>query len=161
MRVDLGIMAGDESKKFLVSLGEITERLEKVARALRSPDELEEAATKDEEEVKPAKRGRPAKAAAPIEEDADFSDDIDFDDEDENEDEEVVVAPKKKAKATYKDVCAAAQERASQKNGGIKEVMRLLQKEFGIKKNLQELDSDDFANAIEHMKTAPIVKGVK
>lgn len=103
MRVDLGIMAGAESKKFLVELGTIVDRLERVARALRSPEEIEAADKSDdaddtdseEEEIKP-KRGRPAKTKPKFEEEDDADSD-DSEDAEEEEDDIPVKASKKKA----------------------------------------------------------------
>ncbi len=162
MRVDLGIMAGEESKKCLVNLGEITERLEKVARALRSPGELEEAETvdaEDDEEIevkaKPAaKRGRPAKAVVEFEEEQ-------TEDDDETAFGEEVVAPKaaKKKKLSLEDLNKACKDRAAKT--GFKEVMALLKKNFSVEESVKEIDESDYAAVIELLQTAKLPKSVK
>ena len=156
MKLEIGVMAGAESKAFLADLTKVIDRMEKVARVLRSDAEHEaaeessdDAPDADEEESfeeKPAAKGKGKKAAS-------FDDEPEAEEEEESEAEEEEEAPKaakgKAPKLTVDDVNDACMARAGRTNRA--DVLAILKKTFKVK-SVTELEPSDYAAVIAAMK---------
>lgn len=175
MKLELGIMAGAETKVFLKELTEIVERFEKVVTILRSPEEIAKHAVKAagvdivipptslgvpeipfETPVKRA-RGRPPKAKIedPFENTEAESPDTD-DSEDEYTDCEndfLGDQPPKKVAATTKkevtlDELTSACRRRAEKDGSPKMVVSILEKAFKVKR-VTDIKPADYEKALK------------
>ncbi len=172
MKLEMAILAGDESKSFLAGLTKQIDRLEKAVQSLKSvkptavePDE-EEAEEDDDEDfsAKPAKTGK--KAAADFDDDEEETVEADEDAESEEAEEDVETdddeeeAPPAPAKATrgrkpkkvtvddVNDACKA-RARAGGKNGRA-EVLAILKKKFKTE-SVSELEEDQWQPCIDAM----------
>jgi hypothetical protein len=166
-KLELSILAGEESKKFLMGLEEVVDRLERVARVLRSPEENEEAGVtssdEDDEEEKPAKKKAATKKKADSFEDGDEEDAQDSEDEeaekeddeaeeDEDDAEEEEPATKKKKKAdkiTSDDLNDAAKARAARTS--VAETKAFIKKKLGVK-SISEIEEEDYEMALKVLK---------
>lgn len=144
MKLELGIMAGESTKKFLGDLTAIVERFEKVAGKLAKSDDNEEEVAEEAEEEEETY----VEAAS----------------DDETEEEEEIVVTKKTAKAkapTEKDVSKACHDRlerikAKAKKQGknddgklaFKKVKKFLEENFNTD-SITELEVSDYAKAIK------------
>lgn len=173
MKLEIAILAGAESKQFLVDLAKITERLEKALAGGKAPQttaalelDSDDSESEDfapasttkkskaqktrsfedeeiEEELVPAKKTKSAAAASLPEED-----------EDDNEDF-TTPKPKKKTekKLTVDDVNDACKVRAQSIGGkeGRKQVLLILKKKFKTE-SVSELKPEQYAEAISAMQ---------
>lgn len=166
MKLELGIMAGAESKVWLADLTKIVERMERAADMLAKTDTaleadereddaegLPEVEAEDDEDFAPKKKSASKKAAA-----AAFDDEDDADAPDVDAEEEETEAPVKKAKVkapTEKDVNQACKAYATALNAkgkkGVAATKALLLKKFGSE-SISEIDEDKYAAVIAALK---------
>lgn len=149
VKLELGVMAGADSKAFLVNLTKQIDRLEKLApllgkgkKAAAEEEEEEQSTaseeTEEEEEDAPKKKSK--KAAA----------------EEEEEEEDAPKKKAKKSKLTEDDVNAAckAAAKALIKSEGMEgpearaKVVKVLKREFGVV-SVSDLEETDYESAIE------------
>lgn len=180
MRLEMSILAGDESKKFLADLSQAVERLEKAAgkitagKTSSNDDADEEVATAAPQ----PKRGRPAKSKAfpasfvEESEEAEESDEEEvappkkkgkvaaasFDDEEDAEEEsdEEEVAPKKKARGKLVEGGLSLDNindacMERAKRTSRDEVQALLKKHFNVK-SITALDPEDYLECMKLMR---------
>jgi hypothetical protein len=163
MRLEFSVLAGEESKKFLISLKEQLDRMERLVMQAGGVNEKESSTTtwaEDEsdaaDEMMPPKAKRGTKKAATS---SSFDDEgVAVDDKPEVEDNEwdadqaeEEAPPKKAAKAkkyTIEDANTACRERCGRTNRA--EVLGLMKKKFGVK-SVTELDETDFAEFVKVM----------
>lgn len=146
MKLELGIMAGAESKAFLVDLTKQIDRLEKLyggkKTAVEADDEETEteveaaADSDDDEDFTPVKKTK-AKAAKS------------FDDDEDDAEEEEVKPAKKAKKITLDDVNDACKARAA--GGRRKEVLAILKKKFKTE-SVSTLEPEQYPALIAAMK---------
>lgn len=172
LELECKILAGAESKAFLVELSKLTARLEQVAGMLRAPGEPAPAVDADDEDELPPPVKKLKKAikslddedeeeTAPAPSDEDDEDDMpapeakgkakpSFDDTDDEESAEGAPAPKKgkAAKLTIDDVNDACIERAGRTNRA--EVLSVLKKKFGVK-SVTDLKPEQYADVVKAM----------
>lgn len=155
MKLEMSLLAGPESKAFLVGLTQQIDRLEKLVTTVGSaaasveaqevadlPEETHEAAGEEEAEsdfMEPApKKVATKKAAATA-----------FDDEEEAEEP---AAPPKKAKAVTpkeaNDACIAAVRARGNNKKAREEVLAILKKKFKTT-SVQEIDPKNYAELIK------------
>ncbi len=155
MSLEIKILAGAESKQFLVDFTKQLDRLERMTAGNKTAvvDETEE-----EEETAPKKKAKAPVDETEEEEDEDFGPkkkaakkSTSFDEEEEEEE----TAPKKKKakKLTIDDVNDACKARAAATGGkkGRAEVLAILKKKFKTE-TVSEIDEDRWAECIEAME---------
>lgn len=166
MKLEIGFMAGNESKVFLKNLTEVLERYEAVAAKLSGKKTAPIDADDEEEEIEVRPRkGKDAVSFQEEETEVEAEDDEDFapkkktskkkassfEDEDDAETEtEEAPAPKgkKKAKTTLDDVNDVCMNLAGKKNRAY--VLALLKKNFKVS-SVSELDEDDYEECVRVM----------
>lgn len=182
MKLELGIMAGAESKAFLVDLTKIVERFEKVARTLRSEEEIkaagglgEDEEVEDEElEVQPKKRGPKKKAKAVEEDEENEEDDLSSDDAPDSDKSEEKEKPAKRKAKSFDDMDEdeSEEEEAPKKSAKSKKItiddvndacmeratrtkraeVLAILKKFGVK-SVTDLDEEDYSDVIKAMQS--------
>lgn len=169
MKLDLGIMAGAESKAWLAGLTQQLDRLEKLTGgkgidglkslttvAATEPVAPESEESEDEDEDFTAKKKPAKKASASFDEDESDGDDEDESVDEDDEEEKAPPAKTKKAgrppKYTVDDVNDACKARALAAGGkkGRAEVIAILQKKFGTA-TVSELKPEHYAACIAAM----------
>lgn len=168
MKLEIALLAGDETKKFLHSLTKQIDRLEALSKISPEAEDDTEAFANDENdndfEAKQPSKSKAAKASfddgdedeAESEDAKDEGDDEEQAEveEEETEDEEPPLAAKKKAKKLTVDDCNdAAKELARSIGGkpGREKVLSLMKKYFKTE-SVSELKSEQYAKFIEVMK---------
>ena len=169
-QLNISLLAGDESKKFLAGLTKQIDRLEALTAKLPTAEAEEATEDEDEEELVPKSKKAPAKKAAAKFEDDDEDDDAEADaeeetDEDETEEEAETEdeddgdfkkpAAKKTAakKLTVDDCNDAAKAKAASIGGkkGRETVLALMKKHFKTE-SVSELKPEQYAKFVEVMK---------
>ncbi len=165
MKLELAILAGDESKKFLVDLTKQIDRLEKLsgkkAKASEETEEEEEVETEEETEVEDDDDDFSEKAPAKKGKTEDFDDEEVEESADEEEEEAPEEKPKrgrKPKKLTSDDVNAACKDNVHaqiERGTGSKEarsnVVALLKKKFKVS-SVSDLEEDQYADVIKALK---------
>ncbi len=166
LEIESKILVGAESKAWLADVQGVLERMEKVARILRSPEE-NDAASDDapeadedgvendagfEEAPKAAKGKGAAKKQAASFDDADEEEQEEEAEEEAEEQEDEPKAAKGKAatKLTVDDLNDAAMQCAQRTNRA--NVLALMKKNFKVK-SVTEIEPKDFARFIKVMKS--------
>lgn len=178
MKLELAILAGDESKKFLAQLGKEVDRLEKIVKGIGENfiKAINEDEDEDDEFVAPAKKSKKAAAAAFDEEDEDSEDEdvdtgstsdddeddeqettkvLDPDDDDEDEEEKAVAPPAKRGRPkkitidTVNDACKAKAASIGGKEGR-NLVLGILKKKFKTE-SVTGLKPEQYSACIEAM----------
>lgn len=136
MRLELGIMAGKESKEFLSELSTLLDRMEKVAAKLSgkkqtaSSEELNAEESEEDEDFAPKKASKKAKPSF-----------------EEDEEEEAPKSSKQK-KLTIDDVNDACMKRSGRTNRA--EVLGILKTKFKVK-SVTDLEPEQYAAVVKAM----------
>jgi hypothetical protein len=158
MKLEMAILAGDESKKFLAALTTQIDRLEKLAPLLKGKTEPDAAAPEetdeDEDDDFAAKKGKEKKAKSfdEDEEKTEAVDDEETDDTDEDEDDDEDEKPVKKGKTakakkiTADDVNDACKKHA--KENGREATLKVLKKKFKVE-SVTELKPEQYEEVIK------------
>ncbi len=166
MKLELGIMAGAESKAWLADLTTQIDRLEKLAgglapkgKAKAAPesesDDEDENDDEEEDEDFGSKKTKGKKAASSFDDDEESEEEEEEEEEEEDEDEEEEEdeKPAKKAKKLtiddVNDACKARAKGAGKK--GRDEVLSILKKKFKVA-SVTELKPEQYAKAIAAME---------
>lgn len=147
--LEIKILAGAESKAFLVDLTKQIDRLQGLMGSGKFGGAAEPDSTPDEEGAE-EESDFSSKPAAKSKKGASFEDETDLPEEKEEEEEP---KPKKKAKkTTIDDVNDACREKArSLGKAGVAEVRKLLKKKFGTE-SISEIDDDQYDAVLKAMK---------
>lgn len=176
MKLEMAILAGDESKKFLVGLTNQLDRLEtlvgrlentkKKANAAEEEDETEEVdadvdADEDDEDEEIVPKKAAKKKKVELEDDEDDEDeepaeeeDTDEDDDDEDEPAPVAAKKSKKTKAVDAADCSDAAKALLRAMGGQKKhrdaIKKLMKKKFKVE-STSELEPEQYAAFVAFM----------
>lgn len=167
LEMEMKVLAGNDSKQFLVELTKQIDRLELLAGKLgkgaakKAPgdDEDEEearadAADDDDDDDEEFAAKKPVKKKPAFEDDEeDDADDEDDEDEEEDDEDDEPKAKTKGKKITADDCNDAAKARAASVGGkkGREEVLKLMKKHFGTE-SVSELKPDQYAKFIKVME---------
>lgn len=152
MKLEMSILAGDESKKFLTSLTTQIDRLEALSKGLGkgAPEEAVEVEEDEDEDFAPKKSSKKAAAS--------FDDDDEHDEEgkvDEDEEEEVPKKKSKSKKVTSDDCNDAAKALAKHIGGkpGRDAVLKIMKKQFKTE-SVSELKPEQYSDFVAAMNEA-------
>jgi hypothetical protein len=170
MKLELAVLAGSESKAFLVGLTKQIDRLEKISKGLTGSTEIRDASEEDDEDEdfssKPAKKKSASfeedeeteetEETEESEEDEETDEEEETEETDEDEDEPAPVQTKKgrgrPKKLTVDDVNDACKTKAASIGGkeGRTAVLTILKKKFKTQ-SVSELKPDQYQACIEAM----------
>ncbi len=148
-KLDIAILAGEDSKRFLAELTKQIDRLEKLQGVAKAPAEPVIDEDDEEDEAPPVKKAK-AKPAPQSFDDEDEDDCESLEPEDDEEDDPPAKKTKAKApKFTLDDVNDAAKARAA--GGKRAEVLAILKKKFKVQ-SVSDLKPEQYQACIEAME---------
>lgn len=158
MKLDLGIMAGPESKKFLVDLTKLIDRMEAAATKLKGKKTTAKAAREETEEEENEEEEAEETESEEAEESEEEEAAEEESEEEETEEEEKPAKAKKLSADSVNDAAKALHSHYVKKKKldskkAFAKVKALLSEEFGVE-SVSKLGKADWAQAVKVLKGA-------